>query len=96
MEIDFEMPTPCQHCGDIFDLHDGVGSESWYPGTVICEACARIEEREMEILEDIEMCELEIEDAKWQIKHSEKELDVKKILLTKIEEEKENSFRSKM
>ena len=45
---DFEMPTPCQHCGEIFDLNDGFGSEKWYPNTVICEGCYRKEEAEIE------------------------------------------------
>ena len=45
---DFEMPTPCQHCGEIFDLNDGFGSEKWYPNTVICEECYRKEEAEIE------------------------------------------------
>ena len=45
---DFEMPTPCQHCGEIFDLNDGFGSEKWYPNTVICEECHRKEEAEIE------------------------------------------------
>lgn len=39
MNNDFEMPTPCQKCGEIFDLNDGVGSELWFPNTVICENC---------------------------------------------------------
>jgi len=45
---DFEMPTPCQHCGEIFDLNDGFGSEKWYPNIVICEECYRKEEEEIE------------------------------------------------
>lgn len=32
----FEMPTPCQKCGKIFELNDGIGSEKWYPLTIIC------------------------------------------------------------
>jgi hypothetical protein len=96
MEFDIEMPTPCQHCGVIFDLDDGVGSESWYPGTVICETCADIEQSEIEVLDYIQMCELEIEDAKWQIKHSERELEANKVILANLEQKKQNSFRSKI
>jgi hypothetical protein len=46
--FDYEMPTPCQHCGEIFELNDGFGSEKWYPNTVICEECYRKEEAEIE------------------------------------------------
>lgn len=45
---EMEMPTPCQHCGEIFDLNDGYGSEKWYKNTVICENCYRKEEDEIE------------------------------------------------
>ena len=34
---EMDMPTPCQKCGNLFDLNDGVGSEKWFPNTVICE-----------------------------------------------------------
>lgn len=43
-----EMPTPCRHCGGWFDLNNGRGSEKWYPGTVICDACCNKEEEEIE------------------------------------------------
>ena len=56
---DFEMPTPCQHCGEIFDLNDGFGSEKWYPNTVICEECYRKEEEEIE------------EDERWETVNNE-------------------------
>jgi len=26
-----EMPTPCQKCGNLFDLNDGTGSTKWFP-----------------------------------------------------------------
>lgn len=45
---DFEMPTPCQHCGETFDLNDGYGSEKWYPNIVICQKCHEDEEAEIE------------------------------------------------
>lgn len=51
-----DMPTPCQHCGGIFDLNDGSRSDKWYPNTVICEDCGRLEEKEIE--QDEEMQEL--------------------------------------
>jgi hypothetical protein len=47
-----EMPCPCQHCGEWFDLHDGRGSKLWYPGTVICLECSREEREEIEADEE--------------------------------------------
>lgn len=63
-----EMPVPCQKCHAWFDLNDGVGSEKWFPNTVICEDCGRIEEKEIEIEEEIEDLKSEIEDAEYTIK----------------------------
>lgn len=51
MEEDYfemEMPTPCQACGEIFDLNDGYESEKWYPRTTICASCHEKEEEEIE------------------------------------------------
>lgn len=45
---DFEMPTPCIHCGETFDLNDGYVSEKWHPNTTICQKCHEEEELEME------------------------------------------------
>lgn len=85
MEEEFEMPTPCQCCGDIFDLNDGIGSEKWYPGTVICETCARIEEKEIEIDDEIENCKNNLSDAEWTIKDETKNLEELSEKLKKIE-----------
>lgn len=43
-----EMPTPCEHCGDIFDLNDGYGSEKWHTNIVICKSCFEKETEEIE------------------------------------------------
>ncbi len=61
------MPVNCQHCDTIFDLPDGYGSEKWYPNTVICEDCFRLEEIEIEQDEEIETCKDQIEDAEYTI-----------------------------
>lgn len=64
-----EMPTLCQRCGEWFDLNDGYGSKKWYPGIIICESCHHIEEKEIELEEDIEETEELIEDAKHTIRY---------------------------
>ena len=45
---EMEMPTPCVHCGETFDLNDGDGSEKWHENTIICADCYRNEEKEIE------------------------------------------------
>jgi hypothetical protein len=60
---DYEMPTPCEHCGKIFDLNDGYGSEKWHPDIVICEKCHNEEKKEIERDEEIENIENELGDA---------------------------------
>lgn len=42
------MPVPCSKCGSWFDLTDGVGSDKWFPNTVICEDCGIVEQEEIE------------------------------------------------
>lgn len=69
-----EMPTPCQKCGGWFDLLDGVGSDKWFPGTVICEQCADVETKEMEVEEEIEEVKNNIEDAELTIKEGKERL----------------------
>lgn len=58
-----EMPCQCQKCKGWFDLNDGVGSEKWFPDTVICEDCEAIERKEIEIEEEIEELKCEMDDA---------------------------------
>lgn len=60
---EMEMPTPCQHCGEWFDLQDGKPSEDWYPNTVICEDCSEKEEAEIEENERWEEINNELENA---------------------------------
>ena len=45
---ELEMPTPCQQCGEIFELHDGNTSHKWFPNTIICEDCGFKEDEEIE------------------------------------------------
>lgn len=71
---EMEMPCPCQRCGNWFDLNDGVGSQKWYPNTVICENCADEEDEEIERDEEVMRLQGEIEDAKWTIEHNTKRL----------------------
>lgn len=53
-ELEMEMPTPCEHCGTIFDLNDGYRSDKWHDGITICEKCHNEEELEIE------------EDGRWE------------------------------
>lgn len=70
-----EMPTPCQKCGGWFDLLDGVGSDKWFPGTVICEECGEEESKEVEKDERIEELKNEITDLEWTIEDDKKRLE---------------------
>lgn len=65
-----EMPTPCQKCGDIFDLNDGATSAKWFPNTVICESCGNQEDIEIERDGEIQDLKSAIEDAEWTIRDS--------------------------
>ena len=69
-----EMPCPCQKCHGWFDLHDGTGSEKWFPDTVICDECAEIERQEIETEEEIKEVKSDIEDAEITIKDSKERL----------------------
>jgi hypothetical protein len=77
---EMEMPTPCQHCGKIFDLNDGWGSDKWYPKTIICEACHELEEKEVELDEEIIELRNAIGDAEFTITES-------KVRLVEIQEQ---------
>lgn len=66
-EEEMEMPTPCQKCGEWFDLNDGVGSEKWFPRTVICSECGEKEQQIIEIETDIEDLQDEIDQAEESI-----------------------------
>ena len=64
MEIDMqemEMPTPCNECGEIFDLNDGMRHPRG-TGIVICAECGRKIESEVEREEEIDTLE-DIPDA---------------------------------
>lgn len=58
-----EMPTCCQKCEGWFDLNDGVGSEKWFPRTVICYICGENEQTIIELEQDIEDLKDEINQA---------------------------------
>jgi hypothetical protein len=62
--MEFEMPTPCTECGEIFELHDGrPNPRSIY--VVICAGCADKADEEVERDEEIEEIRREIEDAEY-------------------------------
>lgn len=71
---EFEMPTPCQKCGEIFDLNDGTGSVKWFPNTLICRTCGEEEEMEIERDEEIEELKQQIDDANSTIKEARSRL----------------------
>ena len=74
------MPTPCEHCGDWFDLNDGCGSEKWHKGIVICETCAQSEQEEIESDEEIQEQVERAENAMFDFNESVKYLKEKKAL----------------
>jgi len=89
MEDEFEemeMPTPCQKCDQWFDLNDGVGSEKWFPRTVICPECGEKEQQIIDIENDIEDLQDEIEQAEEDIQIANQTITEHK---PKIEELKE-------
>lgn len=71
---EMEMPTPCQKCGEIFDLLDGMGSLKWFPNTTICESCGDEESKEIERDEEITEHKERIESAVWDINDAIKQL----------------------
>ncbi len=83
-EEDIEMPTPCQHCGEIFDLNDGGASVKWYPNTVICSNCSKKEDIELEIENEIEDLENALADAEYTIKDSQERLSELRIKLSEL------------
>lgn len=90
----FEMPTPCEHCGEIFDLNDGCASEKWYPNIVICENCHEKEEEEIEEDEIYEDENINLSNALFTFKHrkahgriSADNLKLMKELIKELEDE---------
>lgn len=69
------MPTPCQKCGEWFDLTDGCRSDKWFPMTVICPQCGRDEEKEIELDDEIDELKSAIDDARYTLKNSQERLD---------------------
>lgn len=68
MEENYEMPTPCIHCGEIFDLDEGYGSEKWHKDIIICKKCHDAEEQEIENDERWETINAEVSDALYELK----------------------------
>jgi len=75
MEEELEMPTPCQNCGKWFDLNDGLGSEKWFPNTIICEQCSEAESKEISRDNEIQECIEQIDDAVETIKDARTRLE---------------------
>lgn len=71
---ELEMPTPCQKCGEIFDLTDGAPSSRWFPDTVICRPCGNKETDEILTEEEIEDLKNQITDAEITIKDARSRL----------------------
>lgn len=72
---EMEMPCPCQHCGEIFDLHDGSASEKWYPNIVICEKCGDLEDKEVETDEEVSETIEYLENSLYTVSEKYVELD---------------------
>lgn len=69
-----EMPTPCEKCGELFELLDGIASEKWHPNVILCAPCGRAERAEIERDEEIESLKSEIEDAEYTLKSAKERL----------------------
>ncbi len=82
-ESEMDMPTPCESCGRWGELNDMVGSSKWYPGIVICDTCGLLEDKEIQLDNEIDNEENNLRDAEWQIEESTKELE--KLRVKKIE-----------
>lgn len=81
--MEMEMPTPCTHCGEIFDLNDGCASDKWYRDTIICEKCSDEEQKEIEEDERWEDINIEVSNALYSL---DQEKNIKN-LLTKENQE---------
>ena len=68
---EMDMPTPCQHCGELFDLNDGGTSEKWYPRTIICPQCSDEEDKEIEEDDRWETINDEISNALYGLENEE-------------------------
>ena len=68
---EMEMPTPCEHCGEWFDLNDGYGSEKWHPNTVICENCYEKESEEIEEDDHWESINIDLTNALYGLEKKE-------------------------
>ena len=73
-EFDYEemdMPTPCHHCGELFDLNDGGASSKLYPNTIICLQCSDEEDKEIEEDERWETINNEISNALYDLENED-------------------------
>lgn len=68
---EMDMPTPCQHCGESFDINDGGASSKWYPDTTICKQCSDEEDKEIEEDERWETINNEISNALYDLENEE-------------------------
>ena len=69
-----KMPTPCENCGEVFDLHDGKGSPRRNRRIIICAECADEEEAEIEREEEIASLREQISEAEYTIKAARERL----------------------
>ena len=83
-----EMPTPCEHCGDVFDLNDGYASEKWHEDIIICKSCSEKESEEIEDDDRWETINIDLTNALYGLNKEENllnRIDKENIeLLTKI------------
>jgi len=71
---EMEMHTPCQKCGEWFDLNDGKASEKWFIQTIICSDCGEKERIIIELESDIEDYQDELEEAQDDIVSAEESI----------------------
>lgn len=97
-DLDFgmEMPTPCEHCGKIFDLTDGYRSDKWHIDITICSDCHTKEQEEIEQDEFWEMINYELGETLDYLKDKEgawaKLTDENKALIIQLVSNTEGEF----
>lgn len=82
---ELEMPTPCEECGEVFDLNDGHRHPS--RNIVICAECAEKLHQEADREEEIISLKEQITDAQWTIENALKSLEELGETMTNANEE---------
>lgn len=69
-----ECPTPCEKCGDVFELEDGFRSEKWFENIIICPECHKQEDEEIQIDAEVEQLREDLSEAQHTVKYATERL----------------------